>query len=115
VNLGGFYLLWPQKLNGNVLNDWCNPKAGLTCLYYNCMSFTEHNSCATTCIDLAQYVVCVMSARVHSDKLSAFYIQIALIFSIPCVCIHFFILCLFIHVNLLVLTSLEHHLYIGCS
>jgi len=31
-----------------------------------------------TCLDLAHYIVCVMSARAQSDKLPGFYMQIAL-------------------------------------
>jgi len=41
------------------------------------MSFTEHNSCPMTLLDLAQYAVCVMSARLQSDKSPGFYMQTA--------------------------------------
>jgi len=33
-----------------------------------------------TCLDLAQHVLCVMSARAQCDKLPEFYMQIALTF-----------------------------------
>jgi hypothetical protein len=37
------------------------------------MTFIEHNSHLTAHLDLVQYMVRVMSARVQSDKLPAFY------------------------------------------
>jgi len=41
------------------------------------MSFIGHNGYPTTCLHLSQYVVHVTSARMHSDKLPGFYMQIA--------------------------------------
>jgi len=52
----------------------------MTCLLYDCTSFTEHNGYSKTCLDLVEYVVCVMSVRVQSNKLPEFYMQIALTF-----------------------------------
>jgi hypothetical protein len=51
-------------------------------LHYDCMSFIEHNDYPMTCLDLAQYVVCMMSATAQSDKLPGFYMHIAL-FELP--------------------------------
>jgi len=36
-----------------------------------------------TCLDLAQYVVNMMSPRVQSDKLPGFYIKLSLLFEFP--------------------------------
>jgi hypothetical protein len=57
----------------------------LTCLYYDCMCFTDHNRHTTTCLDLALYVVCVISTKVQYDKLPGLYMQISLTFQIPIV------------------------------
>jgi hypothetical protein len=56
-------------------------KAELTYLHSDCMSLIEHNGYPMTCLDLSHYVVC-MSARVQSNILPEFYIQIALNFLI---------------------------------
>lgn len=45
-----------------------------SCLHYDYMSFTEQNGCPTTRLDLAQYVVLVMSTRAQSVKLPGVYI-----------------------------------------
>jgi hypothetical protein len=64
----------------NVAQQWSNPKAEPTFLHYDCMSFTGRNGYSTTCLDLAQYVASLMSARAQSNKLPEFYMQIVLTF-----------------------------------
>jgi hypothetical protein len=73
---------WTTKIKWQHNAQWkCSLKAELTCLHYDCTSFTEHNSYPMT---LAQYVVCVMPAKAQSDKLPGFYMQITFSFWIPC-------------------------------
>jgi hypothetical protein len=61
--------------------QWCcNPEVGLCCDY---TMFTEPNGYPTTCLDVAQYVVCAKSARAQSGKLTGFYTQIGHTSSIP--------------------------------
>jgi len=55
----------------------------LTCLHYDCPSFTEHDISLMTCLNLAHYIAHVMSARAQSDKVPEFYMQIALTFEFP--------------------------------
>jgi hypothetical protein len=47
----------------HITQPWWNPKEEPTCLHCNCTGFTEHDGHPTTCLDLAQYAVCMMSAR----------------------------------------------------
>jgi Na+/melibiose symporter-like transporter len=47
----------------HVAQQWCSLKGEPTCLHYDYTSFIAHNGCPT-CLDLAQYVVYVMSTRV---------------------------------------------------
>jgi len=61
----------------------CNPKVKPTHLQYDCMSFTEHNNYPMICLDLVQYVVCMMSTRAQYNKLQGLYQKIALTFWIP--------------------------------
>jgi len=39
---------------------------------YDCTSLTKHNGYPTTCQDLAQYAVHVLSTRAQCDKLPGF-------------------------------------------
>jgi len=66
--------------NWKTAQQWCNLKAELTCLHFDCPSFTECNGFPMTCLALAQYEVYVMSTRAQSDKLPCFYTHIALTF-----------------------------------
>jgi len=66
--------------------QWCNPKVEATCLYYECTSFTDHNCYSTTCLDLGQYVVCMMSTRAQSGILPGIYMKRAHTFLIHFVC-----------------------------
>jgi len=67
---------------------WYSPKAEPTCLYCDCTSFTECSDYCMTCLNLGQYVICVMSTRVQSITLPLFYMKITLIFWIPFIHMH---------------------------
>jgi hypothetical protein len=62
----------------HVAEQWCILKVEPTCSHSDCTSLTEHNGYPMICLDLAQYVVHLMSVRAQSDKLPEFYTQIAL-------------------------------------
>jgi len=47
--------------------------------HFDCTSFTERNGYPMACLDLAQYVFCMMS-RAQSNKLPGLYMQNALTF-----------------------------------
>jgi hypothetical protein len=57
----------------HIAQQWRNPKPESTCWHYDWTSFTEPNSYSTTCLDLAQHVVCMMSTRMLCDKIWGFY------------------------------------------
>jgi hypothetical protein len=80
-------------LNKNIISlntvhcSWCGwPKQSPVTIFLpthldqECTSFTERNSYPITSLDLAQNVVCIMSARAQPNKLPGFYMNTALTF-----------------------------------
>jgi len=62
----------------HVGQQWCYPKAEPTCLHCDCRRFTERNGYRTTWLDLAQFVLCIMSARMSIRIMPFLYLCFSL-------------------------------------
>jgi hypothetical protein len=68
----------------HIAQQWCNLKVEPTHLCCDC--FLEYNGYPTPSLDLAQYVVCMMSARAKSNKLPDFVHIFLILFIIIHIC-----------------------------